>query len=81
MREIHSTVQGHCKLVYNINMLSYLEITSTCNGCDNCRAICPEKSILKADNEYLIDTWSCTLCNICVEVCPVDAIKATNLSE
>jgi Pyruvate/2-oxoacid:ferredoxin oxidoreductase delta subunit len=56
-------------------MLPYLEVTSTCIACDNCRLICPEKSITNSENNYLIDTWSCTLCHICVEVCPVDSIK------
>lgn len=62
-------------------MLPYLEITSTCNACDNCKIICPEKAITRADNSYFIDTWSCTLCNICVEVCPVDAIKIKNYED
>ncbi|MBL7664139.1 MAG: 4Fe-4S binding protein [Bacteriovoracaceae bacterium] len=56
-------------------MLPYLEITSNCISCDNCKTICPETAITRTDNKYYIDTWSCTLCHICIEVCPVDSIK------
>ncbi|MBH48004.1 MAG: hypothetical protein CME71_07510 [Halobacteriovorax sp.] len=57
-------------------MLPHLEINSTCIDCDNCRAVCPEGAVLKAEqNGYVIETFSCTLCGLCLEVCPVDCIK------
>lgn len=56
-------------------MIPKLEINNLCISCDNCRLICPENSILKNGNDYIIETWSCTLCQICVEICPVDCIK------
>ena len=55
----------------------FLEITSRCIGCDNCRLICPENSIFKNKDEYIIETWSCTFCNACTLVCPVECIKET----
>lgn len=54
---------------------AFLEISSICISCDNCRIICPENSISTNGLTYLVDTWSCTLCGLCQEICPVDCIK------
>lgn len=51
-----------------------LEVNTKCIKCDVCRIICPEDSILLAQNEYLIDNWSCTICGLCTTLCPTDAI-------
>ena len=56
-------------------MIPKLEINNLCISCDNCRLLCPEDSIFKMANSYIIETWSCTLCQICIEICPVDCIK------
>ena len=56
-------------------MLPHLEISNKCISCDHCRLICPENSIIRDGEEYLVDSWSCILCNFCVDVCPVDCIK------
>jgi electron transport complex protein RnfB len=55
----------------------YLEISSICIACDNCRLVCPEKAVISNGTDYAIDSWSCTLCGLCIEACPVDCIKET----
>lgn len=60
---------------YNFVMIPYLEITTRCTKCNNCKLVCPENAILSLDGLLVIETWSCTLCNLCVEICPVDCIK------
>ncbi|MGB0453651.1 MAG: indolepyruvate ferredoxin oxidoreductase subunit alpha [Bacteriovoracaceae bacterium] len=62
-------------------MTPYLEINSLCVGCDACRVLCPEKSIIIADGSYYIEKWSCTLCGICGELCPTKAIKLKSSSD
>ncbi|MBA2405243.1 MAG: 4Fe-4S binding protein [Bdellovibrionales bacterium] len=53
----------------------FLEISSICIACDNCRLVCPENAVITNGTDYAIDPWSCTLCGLCIEVCPVDCIK------
>ena len=53
----------------------FLEISSICISCDNCRLICPESAVITDGVTYSVDPWSCTLCSLCIEVCPVDCIK------
>ena len=55
----------------------FLEITSICVTCDDCRLVCPENAVIANGQDYFIDQWSCTLCGLCQEVCPVDCIKLT----
>lgn len=59
----------------------YLEISSRCIECDNCRLICPEKAIFMDNGNYTIEPWACTLCNACTLVCPVDCIKEVSQKE
>ncbi len=59
----------------------YLEISSRCIECDNCRLICPEKAIFMDKGKYTIEPWACTLCNACTLVCPVDCIKEVSQNE
>lgn len=56
--------------------MSYtLEINNLCISCDYCRLLCPEKAILRSDQQYNIESWACTGCGLCIEICPVDCIK------
>jgi Pyruvate/2-oxoacid:ferredoxin oxidoreductase delta subunit len=56
-------------------MLPYLQILTSCVGCDNCRIICPEDAVIFEEGVFAIETWSCTLCSLCLEVCPDNHIK------
>lgn len=58
----------------------FLEISTICISCDNCRLICPENAIVTDGKDYYIDSWNCTFCGLCIETCPVDCIKEKRLS-
>jgi len=46
----------------------------TCNGCADCKKLCPAKIIEMQDNRPVIDLDACIRCFCCQELCPRKAI-------
>ncbi len=65
--------------------LDSLEII--CNGCGDCRKVCPENCIeiiktvdengIEVLDEFYLDLSRCSFCGNCVEFCNLDAIEMT----
>jgi len=62
--------------VVGYKYLPIIEISGSCDLCENCIEQCP-KDILKVSRNKLTvtDEKECILCNACVEVCESEAIK------
>jgi len=53
-------------------------ITNKCEGCGECKKICPKQAIKIVDDLAHVDYSICIRCYCCHEVCPVNAIKLRN---
>lgn len=54
----------------------YAVDAALCDGCDQCRTVCPANAILdEAGYIHRIDVVDCIKCGKCVDVCPQQAIR------
>ena len=57
---------------------TYYVDPTLCNGCGECRTVCPAKAIDGLDGYiHMIDTMDCTSCGKCLGACPTNAIRVT----
>ena len=46
-----------------------------CDGCGECRSICPERVIKMENRKPVITVKKCTMCLACLHRCPMFAIQ------
>jgi len=53
---------------------AYPYITDRCVSCGHCAAVCPQKTIVRAEKKFKVELEKCIRCYCCHEVCPQKAI-------
>ncbi len=66
---------GRCPAGVCHALLRYTIQEKHCNGCSQCREVCPDDAITGTrDEPHTIDPNTCTKCGICRDTCKFDAI-------
>ena len=52
-----------------------IEVKGSCDNCNECISLCPEKALTLVNKKLKLDPIKCTACNYCVEQCKKEAIQ------
>ncbi|MBR3477021.1 MAG: EFR1 family ferrodoxin [Candidatus Methanomethylophilaceae archaeon] len=61
--------------IYGLQKTKMFWVTGMCDGCGECRTICPERVIKMENRKPVITVKKCTMCLACLHRCPMFAIQ------